>query len=532
MSTKQPLLTTTMAYSRVAAALVTASAVALYVSWRRSKTSRRRLKRASLAWVSSLSSSYWIVNVKIPIANLTTQGQLEQEQRLSAVVDHEGLVPCHVWIRKGKIEKVVVGTADIPQQTGLIAPVLNAHGSLLMPCMVDAHTHLTKTHTVARHCNPLGTMTVAMQVEAEHEEPRWKNATDVRRRMEFAVKSALHYGTMAMRTHLDGCASLDTEIRDNVFDVFGALQKQYAQQHQLILQGVANLWLPLWLDDDVATPLANRAAAVGNIVLGAYTGNPSLPAEYDQTVAALSAILSHAQRLQLDVDLHMDESNDPACCVLKCLCEALAKARQAKYTGRVVLGHVCALSLQSIETKQAMCRTLASLQHVYVVANPTTNLSLQDRRGSAAPQCLPIDANTPRTPQWRGLTLLQELRAAGVTVAAATDNVRDHWYPYGDYDLLTTWAAVLGLGHLETAPTAGHWADLCCGAAAAAMGLSCGFISVGAEANVILFPAARSVSELLARPTAERIVMCKGVVVHHPLPDFAELDDLMSSSSA
>ena len=35
--------------------------------------------------------------------------------------------------------------------------------------------------------------------------------------------------------------------------------------------------------------------------------------------------------------------------------------------------------------------------------------------------------------------MVQELAAAGVSVGAASDNVRDWWHPYGDYDGLQTW---------------------------------------------------------------------------------------------
>ena len=119
------------------------------------------------------------------------------------------------------------------------------------------------------------------------------------------------------------------------------------------------------------------------------------------------------------------------------------------------------------------------------------------------PHCAPIDANTPRTPLWRGLTLVQELEAAGVNVGAASDNVRDWWHPYGDYDGLSNLRGAITIGQLDTAPNEGHWARLVSDSPAKAMGLikssngqddgPCA-LSPGAPADLVLFPSARSFS--------------------------------------
>lgn len=230
----------------------------------------------------------------------------------------------------------------------------------------------------------------------------------------------------------------------------------------------------------------------------------------------------------MDVDVHVDESNDPECCVLLPLCSALEKARsQFNYQGYVVLGHCCALSLQSPEIQRQICQNLASLGRVSVIANPYTNLGLQDRRGSSRPYSLPIDESIPRTPQWRGLTLVQELREAGINIVAASDNVRDHWYPYGDYDLLAIWREALSMGHLDTAPSEGAWADLCTVAASEAMVGEASPLEAG-PADFVIFPSARRVSELLARPQVDRIILRNGVAVSTPLPSFSELDDIVA----
>ncbi|MEX0852366.1 MAG: cytosine deaminase, partial [Bauldia sp.] len=51
---------------------------------------------------------------------------------------------------------------------------------------------------------------------------------------------------------------------------------------------------------------------------------------------------------------------------------------------------------------------------------------------------------------------------------------------------------------------------------------------VGAPADLVLFRA-RSFTELLARPQADRTVLRSGKAIDRRLPDYRELDDLMGT---
>ena len=52
---------------------------------------------------------------------------------------------------------------------------------------------------------------------------------------------------------------------------------------------------------------------------------------------------------------------------------------------------------------------------IAIVTLPTVNMYLQDRTPS-------------RTPRWRGVTVIQEMRQRGILVAAAGDNCRDSFF--------------------------------------------------------------------------------------------------------
>ena len=88
------------------------------------------------------------------------------------------------------------------------------------------------------------------------------------------------------------------------------------------------------------------------------------------------------------------------------------------------------------------------------------------------------------------------------------------------------------LGHLDTIPSAGAWSTIANDAPAKAMGLlensqTKTLLRTGQPADLIVFPAARRISELLARPQMDRIVIRDGRVQTTTLPSFRDLDDLV-----
>ena len=147
---------------------------------------------------------------------------------------------------------------------------------------------------------------------------------------------------------------------------------------------------------------------------------------------------------------------------------------------------------------------------ISVVSLPMCNLFLQDRHPG-------------RTPRWRGVTALHELKAAGVNVMIASDNTRDPFYAFGDLDMMETWREGVRILHLDY-PFA-DWAPAVAAAPARAMGLDLGQLRPGGRADMIL-TRARDFPELLARPQSDRIVVRNGQPSTAEPPDYAELDGL------
>jgi cytosine deaminase len=158
----------------------------------------------------------------------------------------------------------------------------------------------------------------------------------------------------------------------------------------------------------------------------------------------------------------------------------------------VACGHCCSLSRQNPE-RQRNTIDLVKAAGLQIISLPLCNLYLQGRET--------VDGRT-KTPQWRGITLLQEFIDAGVTVACASDNVRDAFFPWGDLDAMEVYTQSFRIGHLDT-----RWSvspSIVTTAPARIMNLpSYGQIAPGARADLIVFQA-RSFSELFSVPGAPR----------------------------
>lgn len=209
------------------------------------------------------------------------------------------------------------------------------------------------------------------------------------------------------------------------------------------------------------------------------------------------------------MDLHVDESSLLHAECLRATAEAVLR-NDFPYT--VTCGHCCSLSLHDDE-RAASTIDLLRRTDIRVIALPLCNTYLQGRKWT--PDGRPLSS------QWRGLTRVHELMEAGLTVACASDNVRDAFFAWGDYDLLEVFHASVRIGHLDTRLPAAP--GVVTTAAAKIMDLPhYGTVGPGAPADLIV-TAARSFSEFLARPGApRRLVHGEGFREAAP-PDFREL---------
>jgi cytosine deaminase len=392
--------------------------------------------------------------------------------------------------------------ADIAVKAGVIASISAAGtpeagdlgGRIVLPAFVDCHTHLDKGHIWPRKPNPDGTFMGALNAAGEDRAANW-NARDLEARMEFALKCAYAHGTKAIRTHLD-CVAPQEDIS---WPVLSELRARW--QGRVDLQGSALTGVEQLRDTRWFTRLADIVREHGGI-LGTVT---YMVPDLDDL---LDLIFRLAAERGLDLDFHADETDAIEAVSLRHIAEAAARN---DFQGKILVGHCCALARQpSDEVKRTLDAVAA--RDISIVSLPMCNMYLQDRRG---------DGTTPR---WRGVTLLHEMKARGITVAVASDNARDPFYAYGDLDMHEVYRQATRIIHFDH-PVA-DWPRTVGANPAAAMRLDAGQISVGKPADMVLFKG-RSWTELLSRPESGRIVIRDGMPIAAEMPDYSELDHLM-----
>jgi cytosine deaminase len=380
-------------------------------------------------------------------------------------------------------------------------PELDMRGRHVWPTLVDLHAHLEKGHTLARTPNVDGSMAGALKA-TDNDRLYWTEE-DIALRMEFGLRCAYVHGVSAIRSHLHS----DQGQESMIWSV--AKEKRTQWKDRITLQLVSLTPFENYRGK-AGIELADLVASSGGILGGVSRPANGVPGALNQVDEDLDRIFTLAAERNLDVDLHVDETSDSRARILRKVAET---ALRRSFKGRVVCGHCCSLSMQSTEDSERTMRLCAEAG-INVVVCPHVNMYLQDR-------------TIGRTPQWRGVAPVQEMRRAGISVSIGGDNCRDGLYAYGDHDMVDTWRQAVRILHLDH-PTADSPA-LAGPVPAETMRLAkVGRIVKGAPASLILF-SGRTLNELLCRPQSDRCVLNRGKQVTMALPDYEELDVLIRS---
>lgn len=365
-----------------------------------------------------------------------------------------------ISIRKGRL------TAVEPASTGLhlteAKNVRDLDGRVVLPGLVDAHTHLDKTFSTLEN----GSGTLAEALEVWQRVGMTRTGDEIRSAATGAIKLAIANGVTAMRSHIDvgGVEALTAveallDLRDEMRD-------------QIDLQFVALGTLSderRWLDGTKA------ALAMGVDLIG------GCPALLPDPKAEIDAAFALAEQTGKRIDLHIDETEEPQMLSLEYLAE---KTLAHGMAGRVTAGHCCSLAFVDEETARRVIDKVAAA-HLNVVTLPSCNLVLMGRGMRPTP---------------RGNTRVKQLLAAGVNVCAASDNVHDPFNPFGSYDLLHIANLNAHVAHMSGTAELKESLNMVTHRAAACMGLEQYGIKVGHTADLVVLDCRDVETAVLAPP--------------------------------
>ena len=377
---------------------------------------------------------------------------------------------------------------------------VDMRGAMVFPCFVDMHTHLDKGHIWPRSPNPDGTFMGALETVRDDKPGNW-DQRDMPPRMEFSLKCAYAHGTRMIRTHLDYFG--DTEEARVSWDVFAAMREKWADKIEL--QASVLTGIDMAADAGALSRCADLVASHGGL-LGAVTyPDPDLR-------AWLMAYIDAAAARGMALDFHVDETMDPSVNTLKDIAQLVL---DSGFDAPVTVGHLCSLSTMP-EVEALGTLDLVANAGLNVVSLPMCNMYLQDRHAA-------------RTPRGRGITLVHEMKTREINVSFASDNTRDPFYAYGDMDMLEVMREATRIGHLDHSDD--DWPHAFLANPARACGVDVPSLAPGAPADLVI-TRAREWTELFARPQSDRIVLRDGKAIDRTLPDYAELDFLMTPKPA
>ena len=272
--------------------------------------------------------------------------------------------------------------------------------------------------------------------------------------------------------------------------------------------------LPLWLGDG-AVAFADRAAA--QLRRARRLLRQRVEDARQDTRLAFDAIFRHAARVGRDVDLHIDETNEPKCRAPP-VCDSLRDARSLN----TVTSSSATRRLSRCSRRRCAHRERARRRSggVTVVRNLFTNMCLQDRRGTNAMAGAPIAADVARRRTGAG----SPCRAASCG-RRRRRRLRQCARPRVRVRPTTTFASseMQWRSDSDTAPTAGAWAGRPPAPARARLRRRRHRARQPAD---VISPSARRTNELLSRP--QSAASCSGWPAADGAAKVRRTDDLVA----
>jgi cytosine deaminase len=373
-----------------------------------------------------------------------------------------------VAIRQGRI-RAITPRIDTPAQE-----TLDITDKLVLPGFVESHIHPDKAFVADRapglHAGGPSPQTLVAELKKAF------TVDDIYQRARQAVVLALRHGCTAMRGHVE----IDPYVGLRGVEALQRLQAEFTGVLDMQLVAFAQEGI---VHDDVTQGMLQEALQMGLQVLG---GCPYM--DHDQR-HHIDWCFDTAEAFNVPLDFHADSSDDPTMLT----CDYIAEQTIARgMQGRVTLGHLCTLDVLEPEHRARVIARLGAAG-LHTISLPATELHVKGR------------TDTRRI--WRGVTRLDELRAAGLNVCVSTNNIVNPFTPYGHPDLLRQALVAAMVAHLGNLEQMAWLLELVTTNPARALGLPDYGLAPGCRADLVVLDATSPAQAITEQ--AEKLWVCK-----------------------
>lgn len=368
-----------------------------------------------------------------------------------------------VLIRDGRI--AAIGARQVVDG----ATAFDAGGRLMIPGLVEAHTHLDKSFWGMGWQRHTAGPALIDKIETERRNRR-ELGIDSDRQSGRLVAQMVKMGTTHIRSHVDidtetGLAGIEgvMAMRERLKGVIDVEIVAFAQSGLLIRPGTLEL--------------LDQAMALGSEVVGGLD-----PCAVDRDPKGhLDAIFGVAQKYGRPLDIHLHERGEMGAFSMDLILE---RVRALGMQGKVAISHAFCLGMPDVDHARRLIDELAKERIMLVTTAPAA---------SPAPSVMAC-------------------LKAGVVIGGGSDGVRDSWNPYGMGDMLER-ATLVGLRNNFRRDEEMELAlDVCTYEGAKVMGLANYGLTVGCTADLVILPGETLCEAIVERP-ADRTVVKRGKIV-------------------
>lgn len=346
---------------------------------------------------------------------------------------------------------------------------INAQGYMISPAFVEPHFHLENALLWEGALNYSGTLREAITVygKIKKEMP----LDDLVRRASVALETAIAHGVQWFRSHVD----IDRTAQLNLLRGNIVVREKF--QDLIDIQLIAFPQMGMARDAEVVD-LMWQAMEQGADVVG---GMPHAERDMDDAARHIEIAFEMAKKYDADIDMHIDETDDPYWHSLELLAE---QTIVNGWQGRVSAGHCCAMSAWDDAMAERIIDKVAQAK-INVITMAPINLMLEGRGD--------------RHPKRRGIARVKELLEAGVNVTCGQDDMQNMFYSFGNMDPLEVALITAHAAHMSAPSEIEAAFDMPRYNAAKNFHLEKYGVQAGARANLVVMDAHSAVDALRRR---------------------------------